>query len=227
MSGPLIARRKSAVSGFLPTDVADCAGWWDAKDTATVLTDGGGVYQWNDKSGIGNNLTESTTKPDYTSGVSLNFTGANQDKIGGAISGSLPLTYFYVFTTDAVIALNLQLMSGFSSNNCVVYRGDNTPNYHLFSGSARNTGVLMTSGKLLIRATFSNAGGVFRLNAGSKITTLGTGAAYGGGLVLGKTNGFNAWTTMKAHEAIAYLSNVSDDDETLIREYLNDKWAIY
>lgn len=58
------------VSNFLPTSVTGCALWLDAADTTTITKIGSNVTQWNDKSGNGNNATQSNSASQPTSGVS-------------------------------------------------------------------------------------------------------------------------------------------------------------
>ena len=60
----------AASSGWLPSDLASLAGWWDASDSATLFdaTTGGstpaasgGVARWEDKSGDGRHFTQATS----------------------------------------------------------------------------------------------------------------------------------------------------------------------
>lgn len=66
---------------FLPIDIDGLALWLDAADSSTITTSGSSVTQWNDKSGNGRNVTQTTTsptdrRPTYSNGV-LNFNGSN------------------------------------------------------------------------------------------------------------------------------------------------------
>jgi len=57
-------------------NIPNCIGWWDAADRATVLTNGTSVYQLNDKSASGYNLTQGTTanQPIY---ITAGYNGKN------------------------------------------------------------------------------------------------------------------------------------------------------
>jgi len=52
---------------FIPTQISGCALWLDAADASTVVQSGGSVSQWKDKSGAGNNATQTTpsSQPKY------------------------------------------------------------------------------------------------------------------------------------------------------------------
>ena len=66
---------------FQPIDVPGCALWLDAADQSSMTLSASSVTQWNDKSGNGRNVIQTTTtptdrRPTYSNGV-LNFNGAN------------------------------------------------------------------------------------------------------------------------------------------------------
>ena len=54
--------------------------WYDAADAGTVLVSGGTIYQWNDKSGHGRNLTQGTA--------------ANQPTLAAGVLNGLPVVRF-------------------------------------------------------------------------------------------------------------------------------------
>lgn len=89
-----------AVRTFQPIDVSGCFLWLDGADARTVGVSGTNVTAWNDKSGMGNNLTTiSATPPTYSSTTgAITFTAANQTAIRGALTSSItnPITTFVV-----------------------------------------------------------------------------------------------------------------------------------
>jgi len=64
-----------------PSIVAGAVAWYDASDASTITESGGLVSKWADKSGNGNDLTESSAKP-TTGAESLN--GRNVLSFGGS-----------------------------------------------------------------------------------------------------------------------------------------------
>ena len=44
---------------WLPTNLPNLTGWFDASDASTITESGGRISQWNDKSGLNNNITQS------------------------------------------------------------------------------------------------------------------------------------------------------------------------
>lgn len=57
------ANQAAVLSGSIAWSPADISttSWYDASDTATITESGGGVSQWNDKSGNGNHATQGTS----------------------------------------------------------------------------------------------------------------------------------------------------------------------
>ena len=71
---------QAASAAFSPSDIASLEGWWDGSDATTLYTDAGStlvsgdadaIYQWNDKSGSGKNMTQVTlgARPLYKVGI--------------------------------------------------------------------------------------------------------------------------------------------------------------
>lgn len=59
----------SGGGGIVPTDIAGLKAWWDASDTSTISLSGSAVTQWNDKSGNGFHVTQSTSAQRPSSGI--------------------------------------------------------------------------------------------------------------------------------------------------------------
>lgn len=93
-SNPIVTRI------FQPTDISGCFLWLDGADAKTVSVSGTNVTAWNDKSGLGNNLTTiSATPPTYSSTTgAITFTAANQNVIRGPLNTTYtnPITTFVV-----------------------------------------------------------------------------------------------------------------------------------
>jgi hypothetical protein len=79
---------------FQPFDIANCILWLDGADSRTVGVSGTNVTAWNDKSGLGNNLTTiSATAPTYSSSTgAITFTSQNGTAIRGALNASYGAT---------------------------------------------------------------------------------------------------------------------------------------
>lgn len=52
-----------------PAEISDLVGWWDASDAGTITESGGAVSQWDDKSGNGLHVSQSTGTKKPTTGV--------------------------------------------------------------------------------------------------------------------------------------------------------------
>lgn len=76
--------------------------WYDASDTSTITASGGAVSQWNDKSGNGNNVTQSTESLKPTTGSvtvnGLNAISFNIDRLLGSLTPNITSNSLTVFT---------------------------------------------------------------------------------------------------------------------------------
>jgi len=97
-------------TGFNPKTISGLAAWYDAAD-ATTLTLATGVSQWNDKSGNGRNLTQSTGNNQPASGTrtiggknALDFDGTNDALALGSygldLAATKAMTLFMVGSAD-------------------------------------------------------------------------------------------------------------------------------
>lgn len=71
--------RDDAAAGFSPQTISGLALWLDASDASSITLDGSSnVSQWNDKSGNGRHVTQSTAlnRPGFTAGDGLQYTSA-------------------------------------------------------------------------------------------------------------------------------------------------------
>jgi hypothetical protein len=100
-------------TGFNPKSISGLAAWYDAADS-TTLTIATGVSQWNDKSGNGRNLSQSTGNNQPASGTrtiggknALDFDGSNDGLASGFsldLAASKAFTVFVVAATDTTSA---------------------------------------------------------------------------------------------------------------------------
>jgi FtsP/CotA-like multicopper oxidase with cupredoxin domain len=64
------------VGGFVPTQIANLAAWYDASDATTVAQTAGSVSSWKDKSGNGNTLVQTVTSSMPAAGSTIDGLGA-------------------------------------------------------------------------------------------------------------------------------------------------------
>ena len=90
--------------GFAPTDIAGCALWLDAADTATITTSATNLTGWTDKSGNGFDCIISATNSDVTGTSTLNGLNA-MDLWVGSPSGTIfaPITSVGGLTTIFIV----------------------------------------------------------------------------------------------------------------------------
>jgi hypothetical protein len=106
----LMGRQAGGGAPFSPSDLSGLVAWWDASDTATITHSSNAVSQWNDKSGNGYHLVQSTgaakptTNTRTQNGLNcLDFDGG--DVMTGSIS--LGLTNFTIVVVSGEDAAQL------------------------------------------------------------------------------------------------------------------------
>jgi hypothetical protein len=80
--GLVVDSYRFAAAGFQPTDIAGCTLWLDASDTATITDSGGAVSQWDDLSGSGFDVKQSTGGNKPTTGTTTQ-NGLNTISVDG------------------------------------------------------------------------------------------------------------------------------------------------
>jgi hypothetical protein len=119
--------QKTGGALWLPTELPILEAWWRAD--LGVSTDGDGVYQWDDQSGNGHTLTQSTgaKKPGLVAGVLDGFAGVDFDGIddgmGTAIFTSVPQAW-------AVYAVVIVDSTNTGDGDDLFARGNNVPTWY-------------------------------------------------------------------------------------------------
>ena len=112
---------------FVPTSISGCSLWLDGADSNTVLLSGGTVSQWNDKSGNGRNVSQTT--PGYQgsflqraqNNLSVVSINSNQGGYSGPTLAVNGLTGMSIFTVvNNFTTLNPTISSG-GSPYAVIY----------------------------------------------------------------------------------------------------------
>jgi hypothetical protein len=118
---------------FSPQQVPGLALWVDAADSNTILTSGGFITRWNDKSGFNRHLTATSADCTYGSGI---VNGLN-----AVIMPQATTTFGFTSPTfvlapnnrvSAFIVFQTNLYSGPSGSDFVMISGPNASDYQIF-----------------------------------------------------------------------------------------------
>lgn len=227
--------------------VSGAALWLDASDSASITHSSGAVSQWNDKSGNGRHVSQSTASAKPTTGTNtlnglnvITFDGGDVLSYSGS-TGVDPdtMTAFIVFlestqvTNAGIVAGHAGATNDWTRTDAFVFEThDNSSNLILTVDSANRgswggTGAAPADIYALRRGA---GGGTFR-NGGSNISTAPTGTwstATGGFVIGGRylsgavagTNRLNG----RIAEIIIYPSALSVADTNLVGNYL-ERWG--
>ena len=129
-------------AAFVPTDIADLVGWYDASDTATITESGGAVSQWDNKVDADTPLVQSVAASQPTTGVAtlngLNIirqaAGDGVNNAGGASLNFFPPGTYSAFVASSGVAATI---GGILSSDTGVYVGffqDGSASTTLYNG---------------------------------------------------------------------------------------------
>lgn len=241
--------------GWSPARLPGIVGWWDASNAASITASGSParVSQWNDLSGNGHDLTQGTGASQPTSGVESqngkNAVGFTADGYTMDVTGSIPETpaasrYAFAawYSTDTTV--NGQVLWGPGSADGWEWRLLEDP-----PSSALNSQELLRSQLMHLGSaanTPNNSNGVARLYEAlyDKTDIWNVQLSYMlNGAVDASGNIGNIWfgsagstykvvgSGLSPRFAICEMGIVdavpSAESLSLLRSYLNAKWAIY
>ncbi len=243
-----------------PTDFPDLVLWLDANDTTTVFSDttcttavaaGNDVQCWQDKSGNGNHVTQTTTAtPTYllnqqNSMPSLYFTtnAGNDDRLftstAGQITTNGSYTKFVVFSYDNLNSSNNLISSAGTTGTA--FWGSNTPNngrLHTWNlaGTASNPGYLsspmqLTIGQYYIGATrYDNVAGDGSLSIlnidGNQVASDDTQQNHAAQVISIGNHNDTAGLDGRIAEALIYNRALNNMEIDCVEAYLATKWNI-
>lgn len=90
-------------ASFSPKNVSGLQLWLDAADASTIVLTGANVSSWNDKSGNGNNFTNSGTVTYASNALTFNSSAMTRASFTGLATGNTtPLTVFIILNCTSV-----------------------------------------------------------------------------------------------------------------------------
>lgn len=228
---------------FSPADIAGLAAWYDASDAASITESGGAVSQWNDLSGNGYHLTQSTSTQKPTTGSHtmnglnvLDFSSDGKDRMAPSsnpLSGASAGTMFYVAQGDGITrpgscAAPVNGPGGgqdswypFSGSR---YEWFGTNSRKSWSAAGPNDAYFIDPHYICVRA----ASGAFdEWRNGTSTYSTGTNTvSFTSSLIVGYNGDGDSATVLDIAEIILYDSALSTSDREAVEAYLAAKWGI-
>lgn len=231
---------------FLPTDVNNIKLWLDASDATTITASSGDVSQWNDKSGLGNNVSNAGAGKPTTGAATINsknvidFNLANSEYLARSdalgLSGNPSITIFIVLKTVAAGSGQrfLTIGNGAVAGQSIQYATDGS--YRYGNGSCIFSN-LSTNAELT--RWVKTAGGVYAsasepqlwINTVQKTTASSSASVINianTNLTIGAGHGGSPASFYSGYvaEIIIYNAILTNDEIASIEDYLNDKWGL-
>jgi hypothetical protein len=224
-----------------PPQITGLRLWLDASDPATIVTDAlGGVQQWNDKSGFGNNAVQTTSlnRPKVNATAlngqpALRFDGVDD---GLAIADSLSVARPYtVIIVDQYYGgvQGRTLQSRESAVNWLVGKEGGSTTYNANGLVSKNTAIVnfptistalggVGADSSLFYVNGSDLTGVAPLADGASRSPTGAPGRLG----LGSSGTVNAQSQADVAEVLVYNRSLTDAERTSIEKYLANKYGI-
>jgi hypothetical protein len=213
--------------------------WLDSTDASTITLNGSNVSQWNDKSGYGNNVQQTTAskQPLYTT-----YNGKPAIQFGGddyftTVSNFPALTSYTIFVACRYNAVGagsdtLGLYSfGTPPSNRVIMSKPNDQSYLRIDHpptSASYTDKTITTSPLVQTAKWTGSQTRLYINGSLSTTILGSSNALFSDI--GAVGAYNnsGLLPLQGHifEFIVYGRELNDSDRGAIETYLTNKWGI-
>ena len=246
----IVSIPKTIIGTLLPTQISGCQLWFDAADQTTITLNGSTVASWNDKSGNGYSVAQSTAsyQPTYTTNLLNGLPGIQ-------LSGT---RYLYQFgsnvslfassaaTTVFMVAKNGSTIPNWNIVNTMWFSGVSagTSRYHLSFGYGTSNGVTLFEnpaftqfGPTTVVPLGSNAIIGFSLSTGlNYINVNGTLTNYSGAtltsaadstyFMFGDSRGGTLVTDMNVYEFVGFNKTLLETERQQIEGYLAQKWGL-
>jgi hypothetical protein len=223
-----IASSTPPVSGY--------TAWYDASDATSITLSAGAVSQWNDKSGNGYNLTQSTSARQPSTGTRT-LNGRNVLAFNGTsdylVRNSTPVltqpnTVFVVAASDTVNAQQVVFDDGGSSGQsggAVYISNDNK--FHIYAlGSVEVGNTNANTNPHCFSAVFNGTSSTLFVDGTQSGSSGDAGSQSMTGFSVGDfQDGFGWYWGGVVAEVVVYHSLLSDAQRQSVESYLRAKWG--
>ena len=229
---------------FSPRNIPGCSLWLDAADSSTITIQTG-VSQWNDKSGQGRHVTQSTTslQPVYSSASNaLVFNSNAWLGIPNALAAITPT--YTIFVVDKRASASVHFFIGMHTNTganvalILGYNGTTTSHHttaHItdcmvtipaYAGAAEPKRLARYDYTGSLRDTYINGGQLSTIQSFSATLPTWNNANIGAGYYTPGASGLDWWYVGNIHEIIFYNNVLSTGQAQQVESYLAQKWGL-
>lgn len=214
--------------------------WLDAADTSTIISSGGSVSQWNDKSGKGNNVTQGTGSAQPTTGATQN--GKNVLSFDGGDTLNFPSGLFTIPNgANTVFAVSKRATEDGTADGILCFNESGVERYLLGYGAPSGRYYFSSRNAIGSGVTQDSAGAntnfkvVYGRRSGTTLAISQNGATestnangadepgINGGFIGGSAS---ANMTGQIAEILIYNRSLSASERSVVIKYLGSKWGI-
>ena len=213
---------------FLPTQIPNLLGWYDATDESTLVEVSGRYSDWLDKSGNGNDLVQATgaDQPIYDAATnSITFDGASQFLKAVGFTLNQPETIYFVGRQIGYTSPDV-LYDGNTSTSGRLAQTGVSPALKISAGAqSAGNGDLAVGADGVVAVVFNGASSSLSVNDGTK-TTGNYGAANMSGFTLGARGDDSNFSNIIVYEVAIYSAAHSAAEQSAVIAGLMNKHSI-
>jgi len=211
---------------------AGLTSWYDASNGPTPTTAESTLTGWNDLSVTANHLTNIVGAPKISS-ITQNglpmvyFDGSSSINGLNKADSAQPITSFLVFMPTAWGTGGYQIMTVMDASNIQLEKVTGATNVSIYSGFRFSGESISNNTQYVLTAVFNGATSSIAVN--NHTLTSGDSGTNGNSNspLIGQAGGNVNFFTGYIMEWLVYDGALSADDQAIVRNYLNNKWAIY
>lgn len=218
-------------SAFSATNPAGLRSWFKADSGVANTGNGTTATGWNDNSSYVNHCSNINGAPKYYTGVqnglpAVYYNGGSEHYATNLVDVAQPYTVFVVFKGTSWGTGAYQTF--FSEYNGVSFgkNNGNTTSYG-YAGTVLSNGSLSDNTTYIQKCVLNGASSTIAINGAVDTTgNAGTSANYNYP-VIGAAGGGAQYFTGYVMEILVYDGDLTSANQTIVRNYLNNKWAVY
>jgi hypothetical protein len=221
------------ITDWIPTNISNCILWLRADKGTTIAT---GVSQWNDQSGNGHNVTQSTgskqptlnaSDSNYNYQSTLSFASANaQVMLSSAWSNNQPTTIFVVGNMSG--SNGGEAFFDWTSTELTIYNGNSGTHVVAYAGVGVSGTISSTSVPAAYAAIYNTtSSSIYQNNSQIALATGDAGSSNGTGqMSVGALVGTVDFLNGKIAEMLVYSGVLSTSNIQQVFAYFGSRYAL-
>jgi hypothetical protein len=216
----------------LPPVTANLEAWFDGQDASTLTVVGSNISQWDDKSGLGNHITQATgadqpTVSTLNSYAAVAFDGTGQHLDGVSWSQQSPTTLFVVYQFSSPIKGGTAAMVWSANSDRIRWEKRTTGNLRRIHENSDLIGTLEDTNAHYFTGIYNDVSSAIRIDGAVDVSgNVGTRTPSSDGLSIGATPGGLSGHQGVIGEVLWYDALLNATEISQVEAWLKNKWGL-